>query len=108
MLLHVSPEIVNSKRSQVGCGSGTTSALTQRIFNNALTGRMADGALAARPYMYLYIFYPFTIAGRTGLWKHVRLDTGDSYPSRHLLVAGRMDHAYVLEQNNMVVRGGMK
>ena len=79
MLLHGSPEIGNIKRSQGGCGSGSKSALIQEIFNIAVKGRMANGALATRPYIYLYIFLLFS----TGLCKHVRLDKGDSYNFAH-------------------------
>ena len=56
MLLHVNPETGSSKRSQGGCGSGSTSALIQEIFNIAVKGRRADGALETPPYIYIHIF----------------------------------------------------
>ena len=56
MLLHVNPETGSSKRSEGGCGSGSTSALVQEIFNIAVKGRRVDGALATPSYIYIYIY----------------------------------------------------
>ena len=54
MLLDANAETGSSKRSQGGCGSGSTSALIQEIFNIAVKERRADGALATPPYIYIY------------------------------------------------------
>ena len=54
-IVHVNPETGSSKRSQVGCGSGSTSALIQ-LFDIAMKGCRAVGALAAQPCIYIYIY----------------------------------------------------